>query len=452
MSSLCVLGPTKSWAEPNPTTPTVIPSTSSAPASKSEAPHIHPCLVTGVAIRRNTLTLNDVHIMSSSSTKSSEDTKIEVQAMNQVNQAISDDPQLISDIAADISASASSSGVQKVNPFVPYLLVHDISNLKSGSAREWKSRSGTAKDLPMMGKYQSMVSHEQEISSADEDPDVQIIGVTPPPGGKNLPKFGIMPNLIPSKDTDESQPMDNGKKSSTPSMSSLAKWTLHKEGRVVQCLELPKQVGYDQYVSSITPTLDGHYVVVVTQPRNLNQKLDILCGNNLCSKATTGPNTKQSEAAVGASVSEGAAADVEAQASFGGCILVYKLVTFSDMVVLEEKPCRTCVIDDIGDAVINLLMLPTEVAQAAEEEEEDGGRADTPTPPLAQTVDACVVDEDGAPDLNGYVAVTTNCGSIKILQLADFKVVARIQAPEDDKFVSSTYCTGELLILCAVDI
>ena len=468
-----------------------------------------PCLISGVAIRRNTVTIQGLGKVDTSK----EDSASEVQAMNQVNQALSGDstPQIISDSSSSSSPSPKPllpppSISEKQNPFVPYLLVHDISKPKKG-LQPWKgfeksidkhtspsssSSHSTSVSVFTGTKVSPMVPNVQDfypiMEIEEEDPDVQILGVSLP-NTDNMIKYNGAPSLVPAKANNNNNLSDSGHStmvvgstkpsSSTKDLSSSVavdnntQFPIRKEGRVVQCLELPPQVLVNQYISSITPTPDNQHIVVVTAPKCLHQSISCLDSVSAATTSSLSPashpqavreespvlshndglvTTSFTSATTNESsmdCSELSVADVDGENSVtmgdqmatgsavkgeqqvegsgaGGCLIVY------DAAPLQDTPCHTYVIDSIEDTITSVLMLPKEISQSMEEEDLSGNVG-------ATTSDWGTGEREA---IDGQIVVTTHRGDIKIIQLSDCKVLATIPAPDRDKFVSVTYCTG----------
>ncbi len=466
------------------------------PPSSSDQNLIKPCLVSGVAIRRHMLGVSDLQILSDAAHVLTDDSGGEVQVMNKVNQALSGEntPQIIDESSVMDSGSSSTYTsseliTEKGNPFVPYLLIHDITSNK-GRVKEWgRGKSGSDKTItPSTStsgtKVSSLVSTVQDFympqivemeeegpmvppplpppvqdffamkdamakqMDMDEDLDVQIVGVSnmPPNKFKTAGIHVTYSNSIPEPETDMGGQGTSGSSgsSSKDQNTSSSRLGYHKEGQVVQCIELPVQVSSDQYVTSLTPTLDGRHLVVVTSPKCLHSTISVVSGcvdvsnsNGSTADATnqTPPSsvrsTTHSDASMGSPSIESTLL-ASCQNSQGGCLLIYRVSTDSEMVLLDDKPLQTCVIDNIEDSICSMLMLPKDVAALSEDD--DVGRE-----ALHETMD----EEDGVGELEGQLVVTTHKGEVKLLRLSDCKVLAKINAPDGDRFVSTTYCTGQ---------
>ena len=427
-----------------------------------------PCLVSGVAIRRSALTNYQL-----SPVLMSDNTHSKVQALNQVNQALNEGtlPEIISPEASTNDSDLPGFPVGgAMNPFVPYLLVHDISNAGSKSvSRKTSSKDcigGSGKDAaPLPAGYHGnktgalyqaiQQAYPQYMLDVEDEPDVQIIGVTPPLLGSSEPdsstssataetslpltdlgnpppppKGSDVPLMVPlgGSSSGEATVKQDLTMVTTDGGESLTQWGIGKPGHVIQCIEFPQEhVDSSQYVSAIVPSLDGCHVVVATSPKCVNTKINVV---------------SQHEAGISSS------ADVATPlATSGGCILLYRVISEGSIVHLDETPVRVCPIDTIDDTVMSIVMLPPEIVQLSEDDDDDdfgdhmvsGDRSDD------------AIAGRGSYG-QGQFAVTTYKGDVKILDLCDFKTLARIVQPEGRAFVSTTYCTGEFHCTCQQDI
>ena len=466
-----------------------------------------------------------------------------------MNEALSGE---VSQIIADEPSSTSSSEMSSVlehpqgnstrttsdfaEVFVPYLLVHSIVSTNSGTNKtksEWKRDkigSGSPKNVNLVSTVQDLMM--PQIMEVDEEPDVQIIGYSPPAAINNntapptllkqllgddvatandvmkledvnmedgdissvAPEMYGLPDLMESKsgqvtvDVDkpgevvvlQSDKPSNGKDKSNGSGGGSGNAQEHppvveKEGHAAQCIALPAEVTPDQYVVSITPNHQSSHVIVVTAPKTLHRRISALCGitpychssDNASSSAATSnhitsnhndaacnKSNEQNNTTVTTTVQRN-----EKRTSTGGCILIYKAdVEKGRMVLLHEKPVVTRVLDSINDGIMSLLLLPRDIAQG-QGEEADMQRSDflasLQQQPSAAAAGAAVVDitsaaasdscnNSGNDLLDGYIAVTTYSGSVNVIRISDCKVLLTIPPPDGDKFVSLTYCTGNI--------
>ena len=271
-----------------------------------------------------------------------------------MNEALSGE---VSQIIADEPSSTSSSEMSSVlehpqgnsttrtasdfaEEFVPYLLVHSIVSTNSGTSKtksesKWdKIGSGSPKNVNLVSTVQDLMM--PQIMEVDEEPDVQIIGYSPPAAINNntapptllkqllgdevvtandvmklddvnmedgdissvAPEMYGLPDLMESKsgqvtvDVDKpgevvvlhSDKPSNGKDKSNGSGggggSSAQEHppVVEKEGHAAQCIALPAEVTPDQYVVSITPNHQSSHVIVVTAPKTLHRRISALCG------------------------------------------------------------------------------------------------------------------------------------------------------------------------------
>lgn len=453
-----------------------------AAASPAHSPAVatpRPCLVSGVAIRRISPAVTDILDSTQSVGAVENSLKSEVQVLNQVNQALSDEPvmEIITSEAEAVSPAACDGQAEthgpQMSPFIPYLLVHDIVNpkLKPESNGE-KLRSG--KSRKSTGPYKvcasvqsppkSFLSQSLENGGPLEDPDVQIVGVTPPQTTSQLTNVPLslascVSKTIGSSNTSSNNNVDvplgeslgvgsttqEGTSSSLGSsdtkISPLADWTRDKEGRVVQCIPLPSQVDSSQYVSSITPTQDGKFIIVVTAPKSLDPIVDLVCNGASTSSASCDHKISPGNEASTSFQTSSGVVDNDSDAttksssghSSGGCILIYRVLCDSGLVVLDETASRVFRLDNLSEAVIALSLLPREISSLSEEEERLSS-------PLTDSEDSITATE-----VLGLAVLVSQAGIVTIRQLDDFKVMATILPPDPaDKFVAATFCSGML--------
>ena len=109
---------------------------------------VKPCLVSGVAIRRATSDADaDAVVLGSNA---SEETSSEVQVLNKVNQAISKE-------STPVIPHSDNTNDASPNPYVNYLLVHDISSLGS-CVRNSAARPSSAKAAGAAGGTKQVAS------------------------------------------------------------------------------------------------------------------------------------------------------------------------------------------------------------------------------------------------------------------------------------------------------
>ena len=338
------------------------------------------------------------------------------------------------------------------------------------------------------------------IMDMEEDSDIQIVGMSPPmdsmvPGikfgsgsgikfgsvsssmagaaganssGAGKPLAGVM-KLKAAKKAEKTQGTTSSS-SDTLTSASGGGAGMDKEGCVVQCVELPSQVDSDQYVHSITPTLNASHVIVLTAPKCLNKNI-YQASTNHANSVIMEEDEEEDEAdeeagedREGKEGGEKKGTGDEASVTHPGCLIVYRVDDKSGSVcMLDETPVY---VSDLDDSVIEVLMLPKEFSHSMDEEDalspsasippipQDSAVPDThPSAASAATADnttntpaASSGAAAAAPRnsvLEGYVALTTTTGKVKIMQLSDFKVLATIKPSDGDKIVSATYCSSK---------
>ena len=110
--------------------------------NEAQSTSAKPCLVSGVAIRRTTIDIDACALDSNAS----DDANSEVHLLNQVNQALSKE-------STPVIPHSASSTPPTPNPYVNYLLVHDITSLGS-SNRNSAARPSSAKSNALGGTKQ----------------------------------------------------------------------------------------------------------------------------------------------------------------------------------------------------------------------------------------------------------------------------------------------------------
>ncbi|ELT93547.1 hypothetical protein CAPTEDRAFT_223860 [Capitella teleta] len=351
-------------------------------------------LVSGLTIRHSTVSVTDIHC---------DDNQSEVQAMNEVNQAISSagsPPQIIADHLSPNPCSLR---------FETYLLVHDFGHKPSCNQKRRAPVTPVTKPPPAGDTNKSTPLTTQDLKEAyipmpsmeiaeDPDPDVQIIGFTPPPGEESPnPEFGFQVQKLPS-------PAPNSKFSTLAQKCTSMK-VRPKSCKVVQCLQLPLELGSHQYISHIVPSHD--LVMVVTAHRMYHEKLSSMC------------NDVDGQGPANEAVTQGALLLYKAQPEFG-------------LMTLEEKPRVVCVLETGKDRVVSVSMLPAEMNCTPEDEDS------TPDDPQLKA----------SPVHGGQMAVATAAGEVKVIELNSLLVKAVIKPPEGSKFVCACYCAGIDRLCC----
>ncbi|KPP76527.1 baculoviral IAP repeat-containing protein 6-like, partial [Scleropages formosus] len=251
------------------------------------------------------------------------------------------------------------------------------------------------------------------------------------------------------------------------------KWSsmVPKPGTLVQCLRLPKLLEEENlYVDTITPCTDGLHLLVSLQScsveslsainqvealNNLNKLHSALCNQrkgDLQPLPTltngTGLGGKSHEAHPSGSPQTPLILPPEQQRAVGGGYLVlYKLNYSTRIVTLEEEPVKVQRIRDPKDAITSLVLLPPDILDSREDDSEEGPEE---TSPGLKNGNGTLASKEKRADVAGlgHLVVTTQGGSIMILDLSSLEVLAKVEPPkkelndEPDPFVSVTYCSG----------
>ncbi|XP_064603703.1 baculoviral IAP repeat-containing protein 6-like isoform X3 [Liolophura sinensis] len=392
-----------------------------------------PSLLCGVSLRTGKFLFTD----SDDSENRQDDMRTDVQLMNKVNEVVSTDepPQIITD-----SQESLQDCTAEISSFIPYLLVVPIrpeeSRVKGSSCSgeyPLKALTSASNVLPL---HNCPIKDDwgplDPIYESDIDPDIQIVGITPPPGKTTFSNSvsdsqkltHSLVNGIPEGK------MENAKEfhPESPLNVESKPVTVLKGYSMLQCVELPSCCQCESLViNAIIPTVDNCSVIVTLVPK---EALDInVQQSDRGGKQSESPPEVDTEAS-------GAGTRKTSPAPKGGYILIYKLKVIGEFLGLEETPSAIREIDNVGDAVTSILTLPLEFSLQSEEEE-------TPTEAqsssvLGQSQSTCA----------GQVAVTTAAGNVQIINLSNLTVCGKISPMEGDKFVSLTYCSG-MERLCA---
>ena len=429
-----------------------------------------PCLISGVGIR----TVYPADIPGNTSLCVADSERNNVAAMNQVNQALSGSttPQIIPN--SPCSPDENTFTDVDTDPFIPCLLVHDVSGwcakdkqMKEKDLKVSQGSFSTGKGTSVSG-IQDL--YMPQIVEMEEDLDVQIVGVTPPPMGgemsKSMSKFveGFMnsppsaswmkngpnpPTLLSSSSKVKESSMLSSSNSSGGS-SKDSGFGSHNflpppnvsdglpiiSGQVIQCIKFPEFVSREHYVKCIVPSEDGKYVIVVLSPRVLLQASHDSSPVQFPLDSGEGLDDKLPDAKDGLNEGKGKAAQNRSETAAGGCILVYRLKCQDQVIMLDEQPIKTLQIKSVDDAVTSILPLPLEVSVILDEEE----------PANQQLRDSRGLTNDEDRYIPGQISVTTWMGSIRIINLDDMRLLAEVSPEEDDRYVTLTFCSGNTFI------
>ncbi|KAK6180714.1 hypothetical protein SNE40_008714 [Patella caerulea] len=367
-----------------------------APTSHAKHP---PVLFCGVLLRGINNELDDE--------AGSDGRNDDVQLLNKVNREVSSEAQIISELGGDYQGQTSCDSF-------PQLLVVSADkpiirkDVKTFDKISKPTMNGEVGIIPPVPNHS--VPSDWSVFLEDEpwpDPDVQIVGFTPPPL-----QVGPIGNHIPGSPSNSEPDSDintnSGVKGSAPSGTSNKPDILCdnfiksnvQAGTITQCLQLPD--GFNQKgleVKSITPTLDKQHIVVVISPSVVLETYN--------SQST------------------------DSDRSYGG-IVVYKVNYNNVLVSLDMTVCAEWRASNSQEVIKSILILPQEVVDQVEEE--DVGKA---------------VRKESKQTLLGQVGVILESGIVNIINLLNMNVLAEIRPSENDVFLSLTYCTGiERLCAC----
>ncbi|XP_059157271.1 baculoviral IAP repeat-containing protein 6-like isoform X2 [Physella acuta] len=466
VTSLCIADETK-WkdelASPNP----------SKPSSVNDA---QLSLICGVTLRQ-TKTLQSEEANSHTEGCCSNMT---VQLMNEVNEAVSSETS-ISRLITD--GHYNTEFYMPESHLVPYIVVVSLieeahsSSLASPSKKKASPRNGK----PSTSKENLSASFNTLANNTDEwvlnpwedtlDSDCQIVGFTPapeknsgpfsstfsvnlPPEEKHIKNINqsSLPNG-PSNPCDsvdafqepyssiksftfaDSEPTgsiklqglssytsytsDSSADSFINTNSSHKKETPKISGTVIQCVEIPLYFQKEQIeVQSILPSVDKQHVIVI-----LSTKTNFLEISGLSYSAET-------------NVSASSRANSSTDSYCGGGILVYKLKSDNNRIILEDEPLVVYKVNCPKDVIKSTFLLPMEVEDQADEHIERGHPSDNQGSSIP-------------PNVAGHIVIITASGAIQILSLINLTKVAELSPGPSEKYLCATYCSGiERLCAC----
>ncbi|XP_043914359.1 baculoviral IAP repeat-containing protein 6 isoform X2 [Protopterus annectens] len=244
------------------------------------------------------------------------------------------------------------------------------------------------------------------------------------------------------------------------------KWNslVPKPGTLVQCLRLPKFAEEENLcVDSITLSADGRHLLIGLQKcplesmsainqvealNNLNKLNSALCSrrkgdleSNLCIVNGTNINVFQQESP--SDLHSPLIIQPQQRRVSGGYLLLYKMNYTTRIVTLEEEPVKIQHIKDPQDAITSLLLLSPDILDSREDDCEEPVEEQSPS---GRTCNG--LDRRADVKSLGHLVITTQGGFVKILDLANFEVLAKVEPPkkegseESDPFVSVIYCSG----------
>ncbi|XP_044308535.1 baculoviral IAP repeat-containing protein 6 isoform X5 [Varanus komodoensis] len=244
------------------------------------------------------------------------------------------------------------------------------------------------------------------------------------------------------------------------------KWNsmVPKPGTLVQCLRLPKFTEEENFcVDSITPCADGVHLLIglracpveslsainqVEALNNLNKLNSALCNrrkgeieSNLT--VVNGANISMIQHESPADVQTPLIIQPEQRSASGGYLVLYKMNYATRIVTLEEEPIKIQHIKDPQDTITSLILLPPDILDNREDDCEEPSEE-------IQITSKNGGEREKRPEIStlGHLVITTQGGYVKILDLSNFEILAKVEPPkkegteEPDKFVSVIYCSG----------
>jgi hypothetical protein len=113
--------------------------------------------------------------------------------------------------------------------------------------------------------------------------------------------------------------------------------------------------------------------------------------------------------------------------------------------LLEDVPVMVKSIDKLDNAITSVLILPSDVCDLQEEEDEGNSSEISSQVPNSRTGSSKLCD------VHGLIVVTLSSGKFWLMNVCDFKVLAEVLPPENDQFISSTYCSGKSVFFLMFD-
>lgn len=320
------------------------------------------------------------------------------------------------------------------------------------------------------------------------DPDVQIVGFTPSPaqaspmkdgptsGSKPVPILQNGPSDLTSSfsgfGSEGSSPQSPNMHMPAEVISEKKKEGEHGEedavpskrsGTVLQCIPLPAEFCSETLeVRSIQPTVDRHYAIVVVAPRR-ESMTDSSTDTPMVDSVQAG-SPEVTAVGIDAAVAPsdpvdiapelrpldppGTASSSDPSSFVYGGLLVYKVQSCDGRTQLAETPCMTHKVQKAEHIISDIFVLPPEVAEQMDEEEMGSRQSSPESTAVAMSGSATTASTNGIGAI-GQVSLILADGSMRILNLADARVIGNLSPDDGDGFISATYCTGECW--CAVE-
>ncbi|XP_047903700.2 baculoviral IAP repeat-containing protein 6 isoform X7 [Anser cygnoides] len=245
------------------------------------------------------------------------------------------------------------------------------------------------------------------------------------------------------------------------------KWSsmVPKPGTLVQCLRLPKFAEEENLcVDSITPCADGVHLLVGLRTcpvESLSAINQVEALNNLNKLNSALCNRRKGEIESSLAVVNGTSIDViqhespadvpttpliiqpEQRSVSGGYLVLYKMNYATRIVTLEEEPVKIQHIKDPQDTITSMILLPPDILDNREDDCEE------PVEEMQLTSkNGSGRERRSEISTLGHLVITTQGGYVKILDLSNFEILAKVEPPkkegteEPDMFVSVIYCSG----------
>uniref|UniRef100_A0A8C5TGF9 Baculoviral IAP repeat containing 6 n=1 Tax=Malurus cyaneus samueli TaxID=2593467 RepID=A0A8C5TGF9_9PASS len=244
------------------------------------------------------------------------------------------------------------------------------------------------------------------------------------------------------------------------------KWSsmVPKPGTLVQCLRLPKFAEEENLcVDSITPCADGVHLLVGLRTcpvESLSAINQVEALNNLNKLNSALCNRRKGELESSLAVVNGTSIDViqhespadvptpliiqpEQRSVSGGYLVLYKMNYATRIVTLEEEPIKIQHIKDPQDTITSMILLPPDILDNREDDCEE------PVEEIQLTSkNGSGRERRSEISTLGHLVITTQGGYVKILDLSNFEILAKVEPPkkegteEPDMFVSVIYCSG----------
>ncbi|XP_027497091.1 baculoviral IAP repeat-containing protein 6 isoform X7 [Corapipo altera] len=244
------------------------------------------------------------------------------------------------------------------------------------------------------------------------------------------------------------------------------KWSsmVPKPGTLVQCLRLPKFAEEENLcVDSITPCADGVHLLVGLRTcpvESLSAINQVEALNNLNKLNSALCNRRKGELESSLAVVNGTSIDViqhespadvptpliiqpEQRSVSGGYLVLYKMNYATRVVTLEEEPVKIQHIKDPQDTITSMILLPPDILDNREDDCEE------PVEEIQLTSkNGSGRERRSEISTLGHLVITTQGGYVKILDLSNFEILAKVEPPkkegteEPDMFVSVIYCSG----------